>query len=230
MHIDIWLDFSCPFCYIGKKRFEKALKTFKYQKEVTVSYKSYLLHPYMTIEKGFTSAEMLSKHKDITLDEANSIQDKVTKMAFEDDIVLAFDRLVPANTLHMHKLLKMIEDVNKQTHFINDIYQAYFEYGENIESLEILSKYGTKYGVDMFKIQQAYLSNDNLDLIKQDIDHAESIGVRGVPFFVTNHKYGMAGAQPTFVFLEMLEELYYESKPKNKSKTEYCVGDHCQRK
>ena len=76
-----------------------------------------------------------------------------------------------------------------------------FSKGEDISLLEVLLKYGLKYGLDQRRIEQAYLSNDNLDLIKQDIDQANLIGVRGVPFFVANQKYGMAGAQPMLAFL-----------------------------
>jgi predicted DsbA family dithiol-disulfide isomerase len=229
MHIDIWLDFTCPFCYLGKVRFEQALKKFKYRKDVTITYKSYLLQPYFTNEENLNSHEFLAKHKDISVEEAINLHQSVAQMAFEDGLLYDFEKQIPASTIQAHKMMKLFDNSDDQSAFIGAIYEAYFSKGEDISLLEVLLKYGLKYGLDQRRIEQAYLSNDNLDLIKQDIDQANLIGVRGVPFFVANQKYGMAGAQPMLAFYEMLEELYYESRPKKVSKTEFCVGEHCER-
>lgn len=230
MHIDIWLDFSCPFCYIGKKRFEDALKKLKKDSHVTISYKSYLLQPYITAEETQSSAEVLANHKDISVEEATNIQNRLAQMAFEDGIKMNFEDLIPTTTLFAHKILKEIHGQDQQTLFINAIYQSHFELGENIGSLEVLIKYGLLAGLTKERIIECYHSVAHNDAIQEDIIEAEKIGVKGVPFFVANHKYGLPGAQPTYVFLEMLEDLYYEERPKNHSKTEYCVGDNCNRK
>lgn len=230
MNIDIWLDFTCPFCFIGKKRFEKALNKFKHKEIVSVQYKTYLLQPYFSNEENLNCYEMLAKHKDISLDEANKRYSDVANMAFDDGLACDFDQAIPASTVAAHKIMKLLKDGNKQSLFIDDIYQAHFENGEDISQIDVLLKYGLKQGLEKNRIEQAFLSNDNLDLIKQDIDQAEQIGVRGVPFFVANQKYGMAGAQPAQAFYEMLEELYYELTPKQVSKTEFCEGEHCERR
>lgn len=230
MNIDIWLDFTCPFCFIGKKRFEKALNKFKHKDIVSVKYKSYLLQPYFSNDENLNCYEMLAKHKDISLDEAKKRYIDVAHMAFDDGLACDFDLAIPASTLVAHKVMKLIHDNTKQSHFIDDMYKAHFEHGEDISQLDILLKYGLKQGLDKESIEQAFLSNDIVDLIKQDINQAEQIGVRGVPFFVANQKYGMAGAQPAQAFYEMLEELYYESVPKRVSKTEFCEGEHCERR
>lgn len=229
MKIDIWLDFTCPFCYLGKKRFEQALNRFKYKKEVSITYKSYLLQPYFTNEDHLNSHEFLAKHKDISVEEAKALHTSVAQMAFDEGLLYDFEKQIPASTIQAHKIMKLFENPLEQSLFIESIYDAYFSKGEDISLLETLLKYGIKHGLEQRRIEQAYLSNDNLDLIKQDIDQASAIGVRGVPFFVANQKYGMAGAQPMMAFYEMLEELYFESRPKKVSKTEFCVGEHCER-
>lgn len=227
MDIELWIDYTCPFCYLGKLRLLNALDRFKYKNEVNLIFRSYLLSPNDDNLEQLNGHAWLAKHKDISLDQAILLNSSVENMAFEEGIALDFNQIIPRNTLFAHKLMKALHG-QAQLDFVNKVYQAHFIDHEDISNIEILTKLATPY-MDVLKINEIYLSNSNLDLIKEDIDLATRFGLKGVPFFVLNRTYSISGAQDELYFYDMLEELYYETKPKKQAKTTYCVGEHCER-
>ena len=229
MELEIWIDFTCPFCYLGKLRFLKALNRFKYKKEVNIVFRSYLLSPNDDNLEKLNGHDWLAKHKDISLDKAKSMNLSVEDMAFNQGVLLDFNQIIPRNTLFAHKLMKQVSGVD-QLKFVSDVFEAYFIHHEDIASLEVLTKIGIKYHLDSTLISDIYGSDTHLDLVKADIDLSTKLGLRGVQFFVLNRKYSISGAQDELYFYDMLEELYYETRPKKQTKTTYCVGEHCERK
>lgn len=227
MDLEIWIDYTCPFCYLGKVRLLKALKRFKYKKEVNLIFRSYLLSPNDDNNELLNGHAWLAKHKDIPLEKAKELNLGVEDMAFEEGIQLDFNLITPRNTIYAHKLMKSLTGKD-QLAFVSAVYEAQFIRHEDISALDVLINLASPY-LDPLKISEIYLSNTNLDLIKEDIDLATKFGLRGVPFFVLNRTYSTSGAQDELYFYDMLEELYFETKPKNQTKTTYCVGDHCER-
>lgn len=228
MELEIWIDFTCPFCYIGKIRFFKALSRFKHQKDVHIVFRSYLLSPNDDNKEQLNGHAWLAKHKDVSLEQAKHMNLSVEEMAFDEGISLDFSKIIPRNTIFAHKIMKQLKG-QQQSDFVHQVFEAQFIKHLDISSLEVLTTLAKPY-LDVIKISEIYLSNTNLDLIKEDIDLSTKFGLRGVPFFVLNRKYSISGAQDALYFYDMLEELYFETRPKKPLKTEFCVGDHCERK
>jgi predicted DsbA family dithiol-disulfide isomerase len=228
MDLEIWIDFTCPFCYLGKIRFFKALQRFKHKQSVNITYHSYLLSPNDNNLEKLNGHQWLAKHKDISIEQATKLNLNVEEMAFDEGVSLDFNQIVPRNTIYAHKLMKQLHG-QAQIDFVDAVFNAQFKDHQDISSVDVLIELAKPY-LDPIKISEIYLSNTNLDLIKADIDLATKFGLKGVPFFVLNRKYSISGAQDELYFYDTLEELYFESKPKKPKETTYCVGDHCERK
>lgn len=229
MNIEIWIDFTCPFCYLGKNRLFKALDRFKQHKQVQIQFRSYLLSPNDDNIEQLNGHDWLAKHKDITVDQAKALNLNVQTMAFEDGIALDFDYIIPRNTVYAHQLMQQLSG-DAQIQFVHLVYEAYFQQHLDIASVDVLVKLGAQVGLTETTILSIFESSQHLDAIKADIDLSTKFGLRGVPFFVLNRKYSISGAQEELYFLDTLQELYDEIKPKKSTKTTYCVGDHCERK
>jgi predicted DsbA family dithiol-disulfide isomerase len=230
MKIEVWLDFTCPFCYIAKKRFERAVEQFEFREVVDVSYKSYLLNPLVTKTLSMDANQALALHKDISVEEAKEIHHKIALMAFEDEISINFDQVQVTSTFHAHQLLKLISNKNEQKILSNAIYKAYFEEGKDISSIPLLIELGKQVGLSSDLIKKTLTSNLKQTEIEFDNDEAISYGITGVPFFVIDQTYSLSGAQKTEAFLEMLYRVYKRTVDDRRirlSKTEYCVGDDC---
>ena len=123
MDLEIWIDYTCPFCYLGKLRFLKALNRFKYKKEVNIVFRSYLLSPNDDNLEKLNGHDWLAKHKDISLDKAKSMNLSVEDMAFNQGVLLDFNQIIPRNTLFAHKLMKQVSGVD-QLKFVSDVFEA----------------------------------------------------------------------------------------------------------
>lgn len=230
MKIDIWFDFTCPFCFLGKKRFDQAMKQFKHKSLLDIQYRSYILNPYFENEEKLTSHAYLAKLKDIKLEEAIQINHSIASKGFDEGLIYDFDRLIPASTIKAHQVMHLFSGHPNQSNFINDIYEAHFSSGLDISDDNVLIDFAVKQGLDADLVRNILTESCNLDLIKKDLDKGNAIKLKGVPFFLANDMYAISGAQTVYTFHELLEELYYETKPKKKSKTEVCDGDNCERK
>ncbi|MDX9807161.1 MAG: DsbA family protein [Acholeplasma sp.] len=228
MELEIWIDFTCPFCYLGKIRFFKALARFKHKQDVHIIFRSYLLSPNDNNQEQLNGHAWLAKHKDISMEQAQQLNAGIETMAFDEGVWLDFSKITPRNTLCAHKIMKQLNSKD-QIEFVNRVFDAQFVKHLDISSLEVLTELATPF-LDPIKISEIYLSNTSLDLIKEDIDLSTKFGLKGVPFFVLNRKYSISGAQDELYFYDMLEELYFETRPKKPIKTSYCVGEHCERK
>ncbi|MCU0105427.1 DsbA family oxidoreductase [Acholeplasma vituli] len=228
MNIEIWIDFTCPFCYLGKNRLFKALDRFKHKQDVNITYRSYLLSPNEDNRENLNSHDWLAKHKDISIEEAKRLNHTVEMMAFEDGIPLDFERVIPKNTLFAHQLMQHLSG-ELQLKFVDLVYEAQFQQYLDISNLEVLLQIAKEVGMDNQMVTQILKDKIYLNQIQQDIEQSNRFGLRGVPFFILNRKYSISGAQNELYFFDTLEELYYETRPKKTTKTTYCVGEHCER-
>ena len=230
MKIEVWLDFTCPFCYLAKKRLENAINDFQFGSNVEVEYKSYLINPLVTKTLAIDAHQSLAVHKDISYEEAKLIHTKIALMGFEDGIIMNFGEVKPTTSKCAHKLSKLIKDNEKKAAFIDDIYKAYFELGEDISDYKVLLKYMKKIDFTENQIKEAYQSDRYLTDIKYDNDESVSYGITGVPFFVIDQTFSLSGAQKKEAFDEMLQQVYYaniQAVKEKHSKTEFCTGDDC---
>ncbi|GAA4908640.1 DsbA family oxidoreductase [Mucilaginibacter defluvii] len=211
MRVDIWSDIVCPFCYIGKRRFENALDGFK--DDVEIIWHSFQLDPDAQYVEGQTVDQYLANRKGFPLEKAKEMNAYVTAQAAELGLKYDFDIAKIANTLDAHRLLHLAAKHNKQNEVKEALLDAYFTQGKNISDTETLIQIGTANGLDAAEIATALKSDAYKQEVEEDIYHARQIGVQGVPFFVFNNKYAVSGAQPTEVFKQVLDKVKSEEKP-----------------
>lgn len=235
MKVEIWSDVVCPFCYIGKRRFEEALKQFEHRSEVEKVYRSFQLDP--TADKNPTEDvhTILAKKYNMPYEEAKRMNQQVTDQASEVGLEFNFDIAVHTNTFDAHRLSHFAAQHGKMYELMERLMQAYFTEGKNVSDFDVLVNLAEEVGLPKEDTLKVLNSNDFAENVRDDISQSQQIGVRGVPFFVFNRKYAVSGAQPTEVFLEVLNRVYEEEKEEpqlqvlneKKSNTEYCDDDSC---
>lgn len=210
MKVEIWSDVMCPFCYIGKKRFEKALNSLGIEEEVEVIYRSFLLDPDLETDPSMNVTEHLAKKKGVSFEEAQKMNDYVTGMAAEEGLTYDLGNAVVANSRNAHRLLHFAKSKGKQAAFKEALLRGYFEEGKNIDDLETLKELGKEVGFNADEIEKVFSSAEFTEEVIKDIQRAQQIGVQGVPFFVINEKFALSGAQPTDTFKQALQKVRTE--------------------
>jgi len=213
MKVEIWSDVMCPFCYIGKRRFEDALQQFAHKDEVEIEWKSFQLNPDMKTDPSVNISQYLADAKGWTLEYAQQMNKHVTEMAAEVGLQYDFDRSVVANSFNAHRFSHLAKKYNLGDAAEEQLFKAYFTLGKNIDDADTLAELGTEIGLDKDEVLAVLNSSQYSDDVKHDIAEAQYLGIRGVPFFVMNGKYAVSGAQAVPVFSETLEKAFGEFKP-----------------
>ena len=206
MKIEIWSDVMCPFCYIGKHRFETAMAVFPNKNNIELVWKSFQLAPDMQATPGKNIHQYLSEHKGVSLDEAKRMNDYVTQMAAKAGLVYNFDKAVVANSFNAHRFVHFAKHNGKQNVAEEKLFQAYFTDGKNIDDTNTLFELGKEIGLDAKALTETLNSDKYAEEVGADIEEAGQLGINGVPFFVFNRKYAISGAQESQVFLQALEK------------------------
>jgi len=228
MNVEIWSDVMCPFCYIGKRKFETALNQFQEKENVQLIWKSFQLSPDMKTDPTKNINQFLAQHKGITLQEAKHMNDHVTQLAAKVGLVYNFDTAIVANSFNAHRLVHFAKHHGKQNEAEEQLFKAYFTDGKNTDDLATLIQLGTEIGLNPTSLKTALETNLYAEDVKADIHEARQIGVRGVPFFVFNRKYAVSGAQESAVFLQTLEKSFAEWRKENPASTlEITEGSAC---
>jgi predicted DsbA family dithiol-disulfide isomerase len=210
MKVEIWSDVMCPFCYIGKRRFENALAQFPQKENVEIVWKSFQLNPDMKTEPGKNINQYLSERKGWSLDQAKQANEYVTKMAKEVGLHYNMDQAVVANSFDAHRLVQFAKANGKGDAMEEQLFNAYFTEGKNIADHDILVQLAATIGLDAETTKKVLDTKEYADAVEQDIYEAQQISVRGVPFFVLNDRYAVSGAQATETFLGALSTAWGE--------------------
>lgn len=235
MKIEIWSDYVCPFCYIGKRRLENAIENFEHKDNIVIQYKSYELDPNAEQSPGVTIHELLAKKYKISVDKAKQMNENIRLQAAEIGLKYDFDSMQYTNTFDAHRVAKLAAKEGKGKEMTERLLTAYFTEGQLISDHETLRKLANEVGVGAEKVNAVLESRKFSSHVRDDEDQAMQIGVQGVPFFVFNETYALSGAQPFDVFTEVLEKVWEEEHknpvlksltPKN-SETSYCTDEGC---
>jgi predicted DsbA family dithiol-disulfide isomerase len=210
LSVEIWSDIMCPFCYIGKSKFEQALNSFTNKDRVQVTWKSYQLSPDMKSEPGKNINQYLAEHKGISIEEAKRMNDYVTEMAAQVGLNYNFDISILGNSFDAHRFLHYAKEKGKQNEAEELIFAAYFTEGKDIADIHTLIDIGEKLNLDSTEVKYMLKNNIYADDVANDIAEANQIGVRGVPFFVFDRKYAVSGAQDSQVFADILLKSFDE--------------------
>jgi protein disulfide-isomerase len=154
--------------------------------------------------------QFLAEHKGISVDEAKRMNEYVTGIAAQVGLTYNFDKTIVANSFNAHRFAHFAKQFGKQDEAEEALFAAYFNKGKNLDDFTVLIELGKEIGLDPAALKLALESGANADDVRTDIREAEQLGLRGVPFFVFERKYGVSGAQDSRVFLETLEKAYKE--------------------
>lgn len=215
LKIEIWSDVVCPFCYIGKRKFEAAFADFKHANDVEIIWKSYQLSPEMKTIPGKNIHQYLSEHKRISLEEATTLNNQVAGWARQVGLQYNFDIAIPANTFMAHRFSHLARQHGVQNEAEEKLFSTYFTEGKNIDDVETLVRIGTEIGMEAISVREVLESDKYADAARNDIQEAYNLGLRGVPFFVFDRKYSVSGAQDSKVFLDTLEKAYDSWRKEN---------------
>lgn len=227
MKVDIWSDTRCPFCFIGKRNFEKALQKFSQNDKVEVNWHSFQLDPNMKTDLSKNHYEYLSEVKGFPMAQIMQMHENLIQSGKNAGIDFNFDEVKVSNSFKSQMLVQLAKEKGKADEMEELLFEAYFKLGKDIDDIEALSEIGEKLGFSKEEIQNAVQSPDLAKLVKNDIFAANSLGIKGVPFFVFNEKYGVSGAQPTDLFSEVLEKSWSEFTESNSEIKIIEEGDSC---
>jgi predicted DsbA family dithiol-disulfide isomerase len=218
MKIEIWSDVMCPFCYIGKRRFEKAMEQFPARDEVQVVWKSFQLDPDIDAPKGRSLNEYLAERKGWTLEHARKMNEHVTGMARESGLDYRLDMAVVADSFDAHRLVQMAKSKdaaaggNRADAVEENLFMAYFTEGKDIADHAVLEGIAEAAGLEATEVRAMLAGDAFSDAVKRDALEARQVGVTGVPFFVLDRRYAISGAHDSDTFLGALEQAYRERK------------------
>jgi predicted DsbA family dithiol-disulfide isomerase len=210
MKIDIWSDISCPYCYIGKRHLEAALETFPHKDQVEVIWHSFELDREAPLKSKETLYERIGRKYGVSAEQAKANTTQVATTGKAAGLDIDFDKVVPTNTFNAHRLVHLANSEGKQDAMKERLFKAYFIEGKNVGDKDTLQALATEVGIDATKV----LSNDTYTAeVRKDEQSAETIGIRGVPFFVFDFKYAISGAHPVKAFEQTLQKVWDEAQP-----------------
>lgn len=210
MKVEIWSDVMCPFCYIGKKRFDQSLIDANLKDVVDVEWKSFQLNPTLRTDPSISINEYLAANKEMSVQQAKDLNTQLADMAAKEGLEFNFDKAIVANSFKAHVLTHLAKKYGKQDEVEELLFQAYFTLGHNIDDLKVLAEIGSRVGISEQEYLQVLESNLLQQEVNSDIREAAELGVRGVPFFVYDRKYAISGAQATELFVQTLQKAYQE--------------------
>ncbi len=212
MKVEIWSDIVCPWCAIGKRRFEAALARFADRDAVEVHWRSFELDPAAPRERSEDLTAHLAQKYRTTPQQAQAMQDHMTTVAAAEGWTFRLDRARQGNTFDAHRLLHLAGERGIQDAVKQRLLAAYLSDGEPIGSREALVRLGGEAGLEPAEARVVLEGDDYADAVRADEREAAALGATGVPFFVIDRRYGVAGAQPAEVLLAALERAWDESR------------------
>ncbi|MFN8514564.1 MAG: DsbA family oxidoreductase [Thermomicrobiales bacterium] len=234
MKVEVWSDVFCPFCYIGKRKFEQALAEFPHRDEVEVVWHSFQLNPDAPREFAGDVHEMLASKYGMTRQRAQEMNDHVTRQAAEVGLVYNLDKAQLTNSFDAHRLAHLAAARGKQDEAEEALFTAYFTDGRHLGRTETLAEIGAELGLDTEEVAATLASDAYAREVRADIAQARSFGINGVPFFIFDRTYAVSGAQPSEVFTTALERTWSDSHPLTlisaadaQANGEVCTDDSC---
>lgn len=210
MKVEIWSDIMCPFCYIGKRRFERALEQFPHSEQIRIAWKSFQLNPDMQTDPEASINEYLAKVKGCSLEQARQMNRHVTEMAADEGLQYNFDRAVVANSFRAHQLIQHAGTEGKSDQAEEALFRAYFTEGKNIDDFETLIETGSGLGFNASRLRELLENEAYAEAVNRDIEEARQMQIHGVPFFLFNRRYAVSGAQSSELFLNALNKSWPE--------------------
>ena len=213
MHVEIWSDIACPWCYVGKRRFEAALAAYEHRDEVRVTWRSFELDPSAPREREHDGATHLAQKYGTTREEALAMQQRMTDAAAGDGLELRFDIARGGNTFDAHRLLHLAAAHGAQDPLKERLMRAYLTEGELIADHAVLARLAIETGLPADEVRDTLATDRFAAEVREDERTAQRIGIHAVPFFVVDRAVGASGAHPPEALLELLRQARAANPP-----------------
>jgi predicted DsbA family dithiol-disulfide isomerase len=210
MKVDVWSDVMCPFCYIGKRKYEAALAQVDYADNVEIVWHSFLLNPNLIYQPDKDLYDYVAELKGQTREWSMRMHESLVEAAESVGLEFNLDIAKVANSFDAHRVIQLAKKHGLGDEIEERFFKAYFTEGALISDHDTLHQLAVEIGLDRDEVWKVLNSTIYADEVKRDIDAAVRIGVRGVPFFLMNGKYAVSGAQSPEVFLEYLNKSFLE--------------------
>jgi predicted DsbA family dithiol-disulfide isomerase len=207
MRVDIWSDVVCPWCYVGKARFEKALAGFSHRDEVEVVFRSFELDPGAAVGGDETNLAMISKKFGMPRPQAIQMEERVAGLARAEGLHYQLER-PNGNTFDLHRVLHLARADGVQDAVVNAVYQANFAEARRIFDRNVVIEVATSAGLDPDDVAKVLDTDQYADAVRADEAQAHALGATGVPFFVFDMKIGVSGAQAAETFTGALAQAW----------------------
>lgn len=232
MKVEIWSDIFCPFCYIGKRRFENALSKFKDKEKVEIVFRSFELNKEAPKINNKNIHEVIAGKYGITIDEARNNNYKIINQAKTLGLDYNFDDLVLTNSFDAHRMIHYAKDLGKNEEMTEALFKAYFTDSKNISDFNTLGDLANSIGLNKEEAINFLNSDKYKDEVRKDEALARNYGISSVPTFIFNNKFKVTGAQPEDVFLMALNKVVEEEKSSlnlddNNQGKNVCIDGKC---
>lgn len=232
MKIEIWSDYTCPYCYIGKKRLELALEQLGIRNEVSTELKSYELDAKKIETNNLSIVDYLKQKYELSLTEVDDMLADIKLQASEAGLDFNFTNLKQQNTFDAHRLVKYAYEKQKGNEMVERLLRAYFKESAELSNREVLTHLAKEIELDEEEVTSLLCLNNYAKKVRDDIDEANEIGVEGVPFFIFDDQYALSGMQSIEIFIDVIQETRknYKKKPELQSvgkEGSYCTDEGC---
>jgi predicted DsbA family dithiol-disulfide isomerase len=214
MRVDIWSDVVCPWCYLGKRRFDEALESFDYHAEVQVAHRSFQLDPARPRYQTSSRREMLMAKYHLSTAQVSAMDEQMERTAAADGLEYHLTAAGQSgNTLDAHQLVHLASDRGLAEPMLERLYRAYFTEQRSVFDRDTLVELAADAGLDQADARQALAAELYADAVAADLTDARTLGISGVPFVVIDGRYGISGAQSIEVFGQALQRAWEAARP-----------------
>jgi predicted DsbA family dithiol-disulfide isomerase len=212
MKVEIWSDIACPWCYVGKRRFESALEQFEHADDVEVVWRSFELDPSAPRTHRESQDALLAQKYGMPVERARAMNERMAAEAKREGLDFRMERVKVGNTFDAHRLVHLAAESEKAGVMKERLMRAYFTEGEALGEPETLARLAAEVGLDPDRVRQALAGETFGADVRADEERARSFGISGVPFFAIDERYGVSGAQTPDVLLGALREAYEDAR------------------
>ena len=211
MKVEIWSDVVCPWCYIGKRRLERALAEFEAADEVEITWRSFQLNPDYPVGTREAHDEHLARKLGATTDQVHQLNERVVALAAAEGLDYHFDTYVTVNTFDAHRVTHLAKAMGLGLPIHERFLRAQLVEGEVLDDPDTLVRLAAEVGVPEAETRRVLDTDAFAAEVRADIEEARALGITGVPFFVIDRRYGISGAQPAALFLEALRTAHHDA-------------------
>jgi predicted DsbA family dithiol-disulfide isomerase len=208
MKVEIWSDIACPWCFIGKRRFARAMGSFSHRDDVEIVWRSFELDPAAPKQHGVPQAELLASKYGVSIEQATSMDANMTAEGRKEGLDMRFDRVQVGNTFDAHRLIHFANTHGRGAEMVERLFAAYFTDGAAIADTDVLVRLATEVGLDADAARGMLQGTAFADAVRADEARAQGFGISAVPFFAIDERYGISGAQPPEVMLDALRQAW----------------------